>query len=587
MRKILNDADWSASRVQGLPDRWKRRLLGRWEKVRREKTDVAGNVWLRETTDKLGSHAVPLNASDADICEKAEELAKHCFSLASVFHGAGELRAAMGRVALSCGIEPPSGETIKNHGAIARMTDALWWRRGLRTVHAITVERAAIEMGYVNRASECYASDESVVRVQQQARRNQKTLERTTMENEEGQRYTLAELAAKGVANKAIRRGELMVRIAGFEEIARECGHVGLFLTVTCPSRMHKYSMARNGSGAVFQNAKYDGTNPREANRYLGALFQLIRAKLGRKKWGVYGFRIAEPNHDATPHWHLLLFMDAAIKDDVVAVFKDYALRDSPDERGAQEHRVTPIDIDWSKGSAAGYVAKYVAKNIDGMHVEKDLLGNDAMHTAVRVEAWAKTWKIRQFQQIGGAPVGVWRELRRVKKEALPDNAPAYLVAAHDAVNRIEITPAQTEGEALQKAVVKAASWAEYVKAQGGATIGRKAKIGLMKEQTGEIGKYGEVMAAKPVGVVTCASILEAIGGLGCVASRVVEFAVKSVRHTWRAVRSAVLSAAKSAPWTGVNNCTPEKSALGAAGEFLGEWMPKNWSGGQFEAGFA
>lgn len=75
---------------------------------------------------------------------------------------------------------------------------------------------------------------------------------------------------------------------------------------------------------------------------------------------------MAEPQHDGTPYWHILLYTNLANQHFVCSTFQELSLRDSPDEKGANEQRCKIEVIDRSKGSGVAYAAKYVSKNIDG-----------------------------------------------------------------------------------------------------------------------------------------------------------------------------------------------------------------------------
>jgi len=80
-------------------------------------------------------------------------------------------------------------------------------------------------------------------------------------------------------------------------------GHAGEFYTITSPSKMH----AVLSSGKP--NPKFNDSTPKDVNEYFKNIWALIRSAIHKKGIKPYGFRVVEPHHDGTPHWHLLLFM--------------------------------------------------------------------------------------------------------------------------------------------------------------------------------------------------------------------------------------------------------------------------------------
>jgi hypothetical protein len=398
------------------------------------------------------------------------------------------------------------------------------------------VESVARDLGLVCQQRNAYASQRAIDQRTRQKIKNREYLENTYIENDLGQRYSLLELHDRSVSNPKVRRSELMTRIKGFEMVADQLGHCGEFYTLTTPSRMH----ARFKRGG--KNPKYDGTTPDQAHKYLTDLFCCIRAKLHREGITVYGLRVVEPNHDGTPHWHLLLFMKPEVTAQVREVFETYALKDSGDEKGASKHRFTAKSIDPSRGSAAGYVAKYISKNIDGAHIESDNFGNDSAKAAQSIDAWASTYNIRQFQFLGGPSVTIWRELRKLANspEALPPDYPSAM------------------REALQAA--DSAEWAAYVMLMGGPTMRKSERPiqpiydrkAFFDTATGEINTealsmYGDIKAPKVIGLVN---------GTFRLITHLRKWLIVAGHAATGGGQAHALPPRGAAPWTCVNKCT-------------------------------
>ncbi|UYL85544.1 replication protein [Acidovorax phage Alfacinha1] len=526
---------------------------------------------IAEYEDAYGAAAI-WNLPDYDICEMAKKLATEADELDALCVGRGDGLAARVdsiRMLVRCvGIN--EDKPIKGEPAIKRAQDAAWWRRRLRVHVARVVEAGAVGLGLVHKASGGYVSSDGLLRRQAQIKRNAEALSHTLYRNEAGQVFTLAELAELGTANPIIRGGELMTRIRGAEEYADANAHVGLFLTLTLPSRFHPVKLGSGGRPTP--NRNYKGATPRDGQLWLRNMWAKTRAALARKGVRMYGLRVAEPHHDATPHWHALVWAEHEEgAQQIEAAIRKYWLSDDGGERGAFENRVNVKRM--VKGGAAGYVAKYIAKSVghlalaehmdvvQGQQITMDFGEQgkpDVKETGVgyrRVDAWAATWGIRQFQTIGMPSVTVWRELRRVSGDQLE-----LFAREGDRATLRAFGACHRRGEIR-------ADWRAFMEAMGGHALPRDQwhlRTAHRTPEDGQVNKYGEdVKVGRIVG-------LRPQRGRMCgrwLVSRRIAWApvlgesthaadVAGAADQAQGQAEAPARAALPRAWTGFNNCT-------------------------------
>jgi Bacteriophage replication gene A protein (GPA) len=397
---------------------------------------------------------------------------------------------------------PDTAGRLTVAGCIARTRDPRWWRRALTKYYRRRAEETLRGTGFVRRQRSLYASRFAVQAHGAGERATRDYLKARVIDNGSVQ-LNLWDVHQRSIANPAIRRAELMTRMSGFERIARESGHVAEFITLTTPSKFHAYL----STGAP--NPAYEGASVRDAQAWLSKMWTRSRSKLKRLSMLVYGFRVAEPHHDGTPHWHMVLFTNESDRGTLRAVLRGHWLSECGSEPGAAHHRIEFKSIDYAQGSATGYLSKYIAKNIDGFEVGEDFEADTAIDgsrsmlepsaaadapkpnaatiTVARVRAWASLHGIRQFQQIGGPQVTIYRELRRLQRHG-SEGQPRPLIDVAS-IERARV-PAD------------AGDWSGYVTAIGGIEAGRKGSLSLWTEITGECNHYSEAKGPQIRGVL-------------------------------------------------------------------------------------
>ncbi|RFT11878.1 replication endonuclease [Providencia rettgeri] len=376
--------------------------------------------------------------------------------------------------------------------AISRLVNADYWHRKLKAHRTQWIEAIMIANMDVCINRHPYASKQAIRAVQAQRLSNMQYLQGMDIQDvETGERFDLFDKVMASVSNPAIRRMELMAQMAGIERVAKERGDVGMFITLTCPSKYHPTKQRKEKNKETGKDDYYAVLNhkwkdeaytPKDGQRYLVKVWSRIRSAFNDNNINIYGVRVVEPHHDGTPHWHMLLFVDKASRAKAIDIMRKRALKEDGNEAGAQKYRFECKHM--NRGGAVGYIAKYIAKNIDGYALDGEIdheTGKDLKSMAAAVTAWASTWRIPQFQFYKLPSKGAYRECRRLPRGV------SIADKLGDVAERV-------------RAAADQGKFDEYIMSQGGPCIRRREETIRVAREIGDVNVYGEEVQ-KVVGI--------------------------------------------------------------------------------------
>ncbi|WP_416352691.1 replication endonuclease [Edwardsiella ictaluri] len=467
----------------------------------------------------------------------------------------------LGHMALSLHITPPNWEALrpdkgrrkeidleKLPGALSRLMCAEWWTHQLWRLRCRWREEQLRAAGQVSRQTSPYLSRDALNAFREQRRRLRDFLKSHELVNEDGFTIDLYDVYYASASSPKHRRFEMMTTMKGLELIAEARGDIPTFITVTCPSRFH--ATTEDGH----PNARWDGSTVRDSSDYLvNRFFSAVRKKLKRNNLYWYGIRVAEPHHDGTVHWHMMIFAHPEERETIEKIVRDIAIRDEREELGDDiTPRFKSEIITAEKGSPTGYIATYIGKNIDRGAVDGDdpktgkprkdnESGKEMAETVENAIGWAGLHGVRQFQFFGIPSRQVWRELRRLAcqmartpdgPQRLPDPAMDNVLACADA-----------------------GDFAAYIMAQGGVLIPRRDYVVRTAYDIADTeNDYGET----PIQIYGIYSPMLGDASRICTHPDTWKLVKKAAPATSPAAQpgeSVDVPGGSAAPWTRGNNC--------------------------------
>lgn len=427
-----------------IPEACARRLAPQRQRIAQALEDYREGL-----TATAGRLARWLDASEEDIRQLALDFARYTLPGTQKIRWASRLLMA-----------PVPGKTPDSQ--LARVNDARFWRRAIRTVLLREREHFYLRLSLIGRSQEAYASDRQVQTRRLQLKRQQQWMKETVLVPrylEPGESEALLTLD-QVAANPRTRFAKTYTFIKAMEAIAHEQGLVSAMVTLTAPPEWHPNPSHGENS--------WNGQSPRDAHRYIAQGWHACLIAWHKKGIGVSGLRVVEPHQDGCPHWHIWLIYRPDVETQLLAAlmrqFPGKLKRRAPSRKGETTHsrdvmfetrgdilagtgrplkhpkegaQVEFSRIDPSISSGASYAMKYLLKTVDGgepLNRQVDLFGDAVkmplsdeetaacktkrlahQKTARRVDAWRSLWGINAGMLFGVARcLSAWDELRRL-----------------------------------------------------------------------------------------------------------------------------------------------------------------------------